>query len=153
MNIKEKIFSALRESYPQLKQLKDDYYIIGATALILSDIEIENTNDIDILVSDRDADWLRSEWKNKKIDITTDTSVLFRSNYSRYRFSNIEIEILGSLEVNKENSWRPLVINDFTNYRTKDFQVKIPTLAEQVRILNFFGRKKDLDRLKLIQIN
>lgn len=153
MTIKEKIFSALRESYPSLKQLKDHYYIIGATALILSDIEIENTNDIDILVSERDAEWLRDEWKNKKINITPDPSLLFRSNYSRYQFSDIEIEILGSLKVNKENIWTPLVIKDFVVFETEDFQVKIPTLAEQVRILNFFGRKKDLDRLKLIQIN
>lgn len=153
MNIKEKIFSALKESYPSLKQLRDDYYIIGSTALILSDIEIEHTNDIDILVSERDAEWLRNEWKSKKINITPDASVLFRSNYSRYNFSDIEIEILGSLEVNKDNTWTPLVIKDFTIFETNDFQVKIPTLAEQVRILNFFGRKKDLDRLKLIQIN
>jgi hypothetical protein len=153
MNIKEKIFSALRESYPQLKQLKDDYYIIGATALILSGIEIENTNDIDIVVSERDAEWLKSEWKNKKINISPDASILFRSNYSRYQFSDIEIEILGSLEVNKDNNWTPLLIKDFTIYEKTGFQVKIPTRIELVRILNFFGRKKDLERLKLIQIN
>jgi hypothetical protein len=131
MNIKEKIFSAL----------------------ILSGINIEHTSDIDILVSERDALWLQSEWKNKLINFTSADSVLFRSNLSRYKFSEMDIEILGSLEVNKEDIWTPVEIKDFIIFETDDFQVKTPTLEEQERILVFFGRKKDLDRLDLIRIN
>jgi len=153
MNIKEKIFSALKESYPTLKQLKDDFYIIGASALILSGIEIENTSDIDILVTERDAVWLRKEWENKSINFIPSNSVLFRSNYSRYEFPDMDIEIIGSLKVNKEGIWKPLVIKDFIIFETDEFQVKIPTIEEQVRILILFGRKKDLDRLDLIHNN
>jgi hypothetical protein len=153
MNIKEKIFSALKESYPTLKQLKDDFYIIGASALILSGIEIENTSDIDILVTERDAVWLRKEWENKSINFIPSNSVLFRSNYSRYEFPDMDIEIIGSLEVNKEGVWKPVIIKDFIIFDTDEFQIKIPTIEEQVRILIFFGRKKDLDRLDLIQNN
>ena len=151
MNIKDKIFSTLKESYPTLKQLKDDFYIIGASALILSGIEIENTSDIDILVSERDAVWLRKEWENKSINFIPSNSFLFRSNYSRYEFPNMDIEIIGSLEVKKEGVWKPVIIKDFIIFNTDEFKIKIPTIGEQVRILIFFGRKKDLDRLDLIQ--
>ena len=151
MNIKEKIHFTLNEAYPSLKNVKDDYFIIGSSALILSGIEIKNTHDIDILLTDRDVFYLQTEWENRMIkDYITQEDDLFRSTFSRYRFEKMDVETIGNLEVNKNGIWKPLKIEDYTIITLDTIQIKIPTLEEQMRIFNLFGREKDLEKIKLM---
>lgn len=152
ISINEKIVKVVTESYPTLKLLKDDFFVIGSSALILTGIEAGNTSDIDILTSNRDADFLREIWKDKQIKAhTPKRSDLFRSNFSRYKFDILDIEILGELEVNKNNRWEKLIIQEFTTITNKEIQIKIPTLKEQERIFKWFGREKDIIKAELIQ--
>ena len=66
MKIKEKINNVLKQAYPALKQLKNNYFIIiGSTALILAEIPIETTFDIDTVTSRQDAVSLRDAWADK----------------------------------------------------------------------------------------
>jgi hypothetical protein len=151
MTVDEKIFHTLKEAFPSLKLMKDDFYLIGSAALILSGIKIENIYDLDILVSDRDADFLMAEWGNRRIiEHAPKDNELFSSKFARYKFSELDIEILGELKVNKMGIWEKLEISDSQSITIDDFEIKTPTLNEQKRILQLFGRKKDKDRLKLI---
>jgi len=151
MTVDEKIFYTLKEAFPSLKLMRDDFYLIGSAALILSGIKIENIYDLDILVSDRDADFLMVEWGNRLIiEHVTKDNELFSSKFARYKFSELDIEILGELKVNKVGVWERLEISDSQSITIDDFEIKTPTLNEQKRILQLFGRKKDKDRLKLI---
>jgi hypothetical protein len=151
MTIEEKIICTLKEASHSLLLLKDNFYLIGSAALSLSGVKLDELYDIDILVSDRDADFLRAEWGNQLINgnITTDDE-LFSSKFARYKFSILYIEIMGDLKVNKRGIWERLEITENESIAVGNFEVKIPTLDEQKRILQLFGREKDKKRIKLI---
>lgn len=150
--IREKIYSTLREASPALLLLKDDFFIIGASALILLEINIANTFDIDILTSKRDAKELEILWSQKILDnhIPSDSD-LFRSTFSRFKFCELDIEVMGGLEVNKNGAWTQLVVQDYNILSIGEIEFKVPTLEEQMKILIFFGRKKDFQKLELIR--
>ncbi len=151
MTIEEKIFYTLEEASHSLLLLKDNFYLIGSAALNLSGFELDKMYDIDILVSDRDADFLREEWGNRltKEHITSDDK-LFSSKFARYKFSVLDIEIMGDLKVNKKGIWERLEITENESIAVGNFEIKIPTLNEQKRIFQLFGREKDKKRIKLI---
>lgn len=150
IDIKSKIISVLRDALPELRLLNDAFYIIGAAALILSDVKLDHTSDIDILTSDADAETLKLLWHDRIIEMhDPKNNELFRSNFARYRFTHVDIEIMGCLEVKKESGWIPLIINEYNIFSVDFFQVKMPTLEEQKRILQWFGRDKDLEKIEL----
>ncbi len=151
MNINTKISTVLQKAYPALKQLQDDYFIIGSSALNLCGTEIE-TADIDILLSRRDSAYLQNTWADKLIkDHVTQNDHLFRSDLSRFNFGELDIEIMPELEVNKNGIWVPLYVQDYFTIDLNGMQIKLPTIEEQKRIFNFFGREKDLKKIKLIE--
>lgn len=76
---------------------------------------------------------------------------MFRSNFSRYNFSLLDIEILGELEVKKNNNWERLIIQDYTVISKDEIEIKLPTIKEQERILRLFGRDKDIFKLNFIE--
>lgn len=153
MNITEKILSVIEEAYPTLKLLQNDFFIIGSSALILTGIGVGDTLDIDILTSSNDADFLRKSWKNRLLKgyKPQQNDDLFRSNFSRYNFSLLDIEILGELEVKKNNNWERLIIQDYTVISKDEIEIKLPTIKEQERILRLFGRDKDIFKLNFIE--
>lgn len=149
--IEKRISSVLERASPILQKLQDDFFIIGASALTLAGIEIGNTGDIDILSSKRDALYLQQIWTDKRVnDHITECDDLFRSTFARYSFGDMDIEVMGDLEINKNNIWQPLKIQDYFLIDIKYIQLKIPTIGEQIRILELFGREKDREKIALI---
>jgi hypothetical protein len=151
MTIEEKIIFTLQEASYSLLLLKDNFYVIGSAALNLSGVELDKMYDIDILVSGRDADFLKVEWGSRAIKehIPSDDK-LFSSKFARYKFSVLHIEIMGDLKVNKKEIWENLKVNENKSMVVGNVEIKIPTLNEQKRILQLFGRQKDKKRIKLI---
>ncbi len=149
--MKERIERTIADIATNLAQTKDDFFIIGASALLLSGIDIENTEDIDILTSRQDALILQKLWKdNIASNHIPKHSDLFRSNFNRYKFQWIDVEVMGGLEVNTQEGWILLTVNDYIVHNIGDIEIKIPTLQEQRRILTLFGREKDYQKIKLI---
>lgn len=132
--------------------LKDNHFVIGSCAMILSGIPINQTSDLDLLVSNEDAEILKLLWANrmKKNYVPSDTH-LFRSNFGRFDFGDLDVEVMGGLEVFKNNAWAALQVENFIEVSFRAQKIKIPTLEEQRRIFNFFGREKDLVKAKLIE--
>ena len=150
----EKIHTTLHEALPSLNLLKDDFFIIGSAALTLSGINAGEISDLDILTSKEDAFKLKSEWKSRHIAYPhTIDNHLFHSEFSRYKFSTLDIEIMGNLKINTQGEWQKLLVKEWTTFNIDYLNIKIPTLNEQKRILNLFGRTKDKERIKLIHIN
>ena len=149
--VKTKITDTLKAAREGLACLKDDFFIIGACSTILSGIDIGNTNDIDILVTTEDADKLRSVWRDKiEENPPLKESELFKSNFTRYNFPKMYIEAMGDLLIFKNGNWEKVTVNHYTTTAIDGFEIKIPTIEEQIRILQLFGRKKDMERLSLI---
>jgi len=132
--------------------LQDDFFVIGSSALILSDIPmINHTEDIDLLTSSRDADQLKELLKNKRIDYKPTETTRFKSNFARFGFDELDLEVMGDLEVYIKGQWRKVKVDRFKEVRVGESKIKIPTLAEQVRILQLFGRQKDIDKVTLLK--
>ena len=141
----------MNQAYPTLSQLEDDYFLIGSSALALTGINIASTNDIDILTSQKNTDELKINWSDRlKANYQPQDVSLFRSNFARFDFDTMDVEVMGGLEVKKTNDWIPVTIEDYFLYEKDGYQVKIPTLEEQKRILLLFDRGKDREKLKLI---
>ncbi len=151
MTIEEKITYTLVEASQSLLLLKDNFYLIGSAALSLCGIKLDLMSDMDILVSGRDAGFLKTAWRNRLIEehVTTDDDLFF-SKFARYKFSVLDIEIMGDLKVKNNGIWKRLEIEESTSVIAGNFEIKIPTLSEQKRILQLFGREKDQKRIKLI---
>ena len=95
---------------------------------------------------------MRNIWQDKRVkEYVPKQSDLFCSNFARYNFGALDIEVLGELKVQKNNIWERLIIQDYTIVSNDGFEVKIPTTKEFERILKLFGRKKDLLKLDLLE--
>jgi len=97
--IKKKIIAVLEKAHPALNQLQDEFFIIGTSALILSDIPINDTKDIDLLTSSRDADNLKKLWKERLLNYKPTEITRFKSNFARFQFGSLDVEVMGDLEV------------------------------------------------------
>lgn len=151
MESKEIIIKTLTELSDKLQDIRSDWYIIGASAIIMSDIKIGKTSDIDILTTKEGAkEWRIALQEYMEINPVTKEDDLFRSKFSRFKLPLIDIEVMGGLQVNKNGKWKDVLISDFQQIPVGDTFVKIPTLNELERILLLFGRDKDLKRLTLI---
>ncbi|GHS92326.1 hypothetical protein FACS1894203_4670 [Bacteroidia bacterium] len=151
MKLRDRIFAVLKDAYPALRLLEDEWYIIGTSGLVLAGVKLEKTSDIDILTSVRDAEKLKIAWKNRmRKDFDSSNTELFESDFSRYDFGTLDIEIMGGLKVNHSGKWIPLTISDHLHILTSDFEIRVPTLEEQKKILLLFGREKDLKKIKLL---
>jgi len=151
MVFKQKISFVLSQAYPTLNHLEDDYFLIGSSALILSGVDLTSETDIDILTSSKNAEILKVKWGTKlRENYQPADSSLFRSNFARFDFGSMDIEVMGGLLVKKGDSWNPVIIKDYLLLEDNGLSIKIPTLEEQKRILEFFGRDKDKEKLNLI---
>ena len=145
----EKVLSLIS---PDLQTLKDNYFVIGSCALILSGVPIEKISDLDLLVSNEDAEQLKLVWADRmRKKYAPSDQHLFRSNFGRFDFGELDVEVMGELEVFRNNEWKTLQIKDWIELSVGEYRIKIPTLEEQKQIFYFFGREKDKLKMKLIE--
>jgi hypothetical protein len=149
--MKNKITQLLASIYPDLQQLKDDHFIIGSCAMLLSDMAVPIVTDLDLLVSSADADTLKHKWTYRtRKGFSPANQHLFRSNFARFDFGELDVEVMGNLEVCKNNQWLPVIVKQTTEVSINGMSFNIPTLAEQRRIFLLFGREKDIAKANQI---
>lgn len=134
-----------------LQNLHDDWFVIGASALLLSGVPVGQTGDIDILTTQAGSKALQQAWlPYKESAPETKEDNLFRSEFARFRMPQMYIEVMGNLQICKEGVWQDVQVRDWREVQVGSLRVKVPTLAEQKRILMLFGRPKDLRRILII---
>jgi phosphorylcholine metabolism protein LicD len=147
MTPKEKIQVLIEEIKPTLGLLQDDHFIIGASALIISGVDIADTQDIDLVTSLRDAKTLKSIWNRQiRSGYKPEHADKFRSHFTRYQFATMDVEVMGALEMKAGREWLLLKVHASDAYAGSE-RLRIPTLQEQRRILLQFGREKDLQKV------
>ena len=148
MKIKDKITQTLASIAIELQEISSEFYIIGASAMILSEIEIGETFDIDILTTEANSLKLQ-QLLSRYIEVAPKTKEndLFRSNFARFHLPLMDIEVMGDLQIKKNNVWLPVCVEKYREIFIGNLIIRIPTLEEQKRILSFFGREKDLKRI------
>ncbi len=150
--MRKKIEKVLSVISPDLQILKDNYFVIGSCALVLSGISIKKTSDLDLLVSNEDAEQLKLMWASRRREnYSPSDQHLFRSNFARFYFDELDVEVMGGLEVFRNNGWMQLRNENCLEISIGEQKIKIPTLEEQKQIFYFFGREKDKLKAKLIE--
>lgn len=151
MKIKDRINGTLTSITAELQGINSEFYVIGASAMILSGIEIGETSDIDILTTEMHASKLQHLLKAyMEVAPETKEDDLFCSNFARFNLPLIDLEVMGNLQIKKNNMWHPVCVQEYQEIFIGDLIVRIPTIEEQKRILSLFGREKDLKRLLLL---
>lgn len=152
MTPKERLTLFFETVRTDLDLLQNEFFVIGSGALVLSGVAVDSMEDIDMLTSSPDAGFLKERWASHiQPTYVPDCPSLFRSDFARFRFDGISVEVMGNLQVNKGQCWVPLLVQEYQAVEIAGCSVKVPTLMEQFRIFRFFGRPKDLQKAELLK--
>ncbi|MBB5357748.1 hypothetical protein HDE76_000930 [Rhodanobacter sp. ANJX3] len=148
----ESLHAALAAVLPDLRsRCRDPWVVIGSAAACLVGADV-SVADLDLLTSVRDADALRDRWQRQHDAVhRPDGAERFRSRFARYRFVGLPVEVMGGLEVFGPDGWMPLRIDRIVHVSIAGLSVPVPAIAEQIRVLDGFGRPKDRARMAVLK--
>jgi hypothetical protein len=146
------LHDGLRLVVPVLSKLcVDRWCVIGSAAARLSGIETV-VADIDVLCTRRDAETLMVHWAQQRAhDFAPAASDRFRSGFARFHLAALPLEVMGDLEVCVDGLWQRVQVLRLDDRELDGLRVPVPTIEEQIRILEIFGRRKDLERALLLR--
>jgi hypothetical protein len=146
------LHEALAASVPDLHRCcRDPWALIGSGAAWLTGAQV-TVADLDVLTSARDAETLRGHWRARQDEAWMPSSAeRFRSHFARFLFPGLPVEVMGGLELCGERGWEPVRVGEVVTVDVSGLEVTIPTVAEQIRVLESFGRPKDLQRAALLK--
>lgn len=137
--------NALLRGHGLMHENRDPWWIIGSAAMLLfghKDIEI---NDVDFLVSERDAKVI-----SRRLGLPNQAdsgSTLFRSPFLlRPPSEGVEVEIMAGLEINHAGTWNLVILKTRQSHDWKGLTVFTPDRTELTALYRRIGRDKDLRR-------
>lgn len=141
------LFVALTELVPDLHvHCAEPWCLIGSAAARLLGAEV-SVADVDVLVSRADAEALTTLWADRRdaahVPAGNDR---FRSHFARFRFPGLPVEVMGGLQLDQGEGWRPVSPGRLVLAGVQGIAVPVPALDEQIRILESFDRDKDRER-------
>lgn len=129
----------------------EQWWLIGSSALYLHDIDGLHINDIDILVPDAEAARCVAEVLGAG-PVPKTPSDQFRSEFfACKRYDDLDIEIMGGFRFYQGENWQLLMPKSRWSFIRESGMLYAPDLNEMCDILRLFGRRKDQQRLGLIQ--
>ena len=147
----EQLRAALALVVPDLQACcRDAWCLIGSAAAWLVGATV-TVADVDVLTSRRDAGVLIEHWQSRLQAPTVEGAERFRSRYARFGFPGLAVEVMGGLEVCGDGGWSPVHVDDIIHTELAGLSLPIPAVAEQIRLLQRFGRPKDQQRAALLQ--
>jgi hypothetical protein len=147
------VTAALVATVPDLhRHCRDPWIVIGSVAAYLAGAAV-TVADLDVLTSVRDAQTMAGHWQAQRdLEYTPADSPRFRSHLlARFHFGGLPVEVMGGLEVSGADGWVPVRIGARTFVDIDGLSVPIPTIAEQIRVLQSFARPKDFQRVALLK--
>lgn len=144
--------ATLHSVLPELRRLcRDPWCVIGSAAAWIVGAHV-SVADVDLLTSVDDADRLEAHWAPLREETyAPEGAERFRSRFSRYQFAQMPVEVMGGLQLNPGDGWQPVRVGEVVNATWGELTVPIPSFDEQLRILESFGRPKDLYRAGLLR--
>ena len=150
--MRDALEQVILDAVPQLRQLcRDPWQLIGSAAARLAGAAV-SVADLDLLTSAADAARLADAWRDRReAGYAPAGAERFRSHFVRFRFAGMPVEVMGALELDAGQGWTPVTVREVMLVRVAGLQVPVPSIAEQIRILESFGRPKDLHRAALLR--
>ncbi len=127
--------------------LRDDWWIIGSAAIALTGVNIE-VLDVDLLVSERDAQALLAGWAAPKIAMGGQDR--FRAVSGEHSGTPIPIQVMGRLEINLDDQWSPVSPTTRVHIDLPGGAVCIPDPDDLLALLLMFRRPQDLVRAEML---
>ena len=148
----DRLQQTLQEALPDLQRLcVDPWVLIGSAAARLVGASVE-VADIDVLTSAGDADRLAEHWQaRRESHFEPAGAERFRSRFARFRFAGLPLEVMGGLQLHDTGGWTSVLAGEVMFAPLGGMQIPVPRIAEQIRILESFGRPKDLQRAALLR--
>ncbi|KLD65836.1 hypothetical protein Y882_01295 [Dyella japonica DSM 16301] len=146
------LYATLAEIVPELHvHCAQPWCVIGSAAALLAGADV-SVADVDLLVSRDDADTLMALWADRREPVYEPANAeRFRSHFARFRFPGTPVEVMGGLELNQGDGWKLVEAGRLTLVGLNGLAVPVPSLEDQIRILESFGREKDAQRAKTLR--
>jgi hypothetical protein len=121
----------------------DRWVLIGSAAARLAGAAV-SVADIDILTDADDAAHLARYWAaHRDHEHVPADARRFRSHFSRFGFRPMPVEVMGNLEWCGPDGWHPVTVEHVHRVNVDGLWIRLPTRAEQIRLLESFARPKD----------
>ena len=79
---------------------------------------------------------------------------LFRSNFARFKLPLMDIEVMGDLQIKKNDIWQSVCVKEYEEIFIGNLIIKIPTIEEQKRIASILSSLDEkIETNKLINDN
>ena len=146
------LYTTLAEIVPELHvHCVDPWCLIGSAAALLVGANV-NVADVYVLVSRDDAERLMTLWSAQREHVYEPAGAdRFRSHFARFRFPGMPVEVMGGLELNQGDGWKPVQAGRLTLVGLRGLAVPVPSVDDQIRILESFGREKDRQRASVLR--
>lgn len=147
------LYATLADIVPELHvHCVDPWCVIGSTAALLAGADV-SVADVDVLTSREDAERLMALWADRREHVYEPAGAeRFRSHFARFRFPGVPVEVMGGLELNRGDGWKPVLAGRLVLAGLNGLAVPMPSVDDQIRILQSFGRDKDLARARLLAL-
>jgi hypothetical protein len=146
------LYATLAEIVPDLHvQCVDPWCVIGSTAALLLGAQT-GAADVDVLTSRADAERLMAHWAARRESaFAPPDDDRFRSHFARFRFPGAPVEVMGALELHVGECWQPVLPGKLVLASVNGLAVPVPSVDDQIRLLESFGREKDAPRVAALR--
>lgn len=125
----------------------DEWWIIGSAAAVLAGAEIAEVRDVDLLLSEGDADRLFARWSSRPRSNAARSEQFRSAAFARFEHGPLPIEAMAGFEMRVRGRWRPV----WPLTREARAAVFMPSVAEQIAILQAMDREKDRARIEALR--
>ena len=128
----------------------DPWWIIGSAAVTLHGADVPDIQDVDVLMTAKDAEQvLRQLGLRPRLPTA---STMFRSSvFGTWSAPPLPVEIMGDLSLATPTGWCPVRPNTREAVTVDGHQLFVPAAGELIALLRSFGRPKDLVRIQLLE--
>jgi len=131
---------------PDLDGLGEPWTIIGSGALMILGFPVGECSDVDILTTRSGAAALERLWRHRRQVAYQPPAAPFASQFSRYLWAEGAVEVMGDMRVHRPEGWAVVDPGQAERRRFGRHNWPVPSPHDQLRLLDFLGRPKDLVR-------
>jgi len=148
-----RVIAALGELVPRIAGcFRDPWWVIGSAAAHLVAAPEIVPHDIDVLASAHDVDAFAARHGDVlDRDYRPGDGARFRSRFARFAFAPLPVELMGGLEVDDGRGWRAVHVGATRMVDCDGQAIPLPTVAGQIRLFEWFGRDKDLEKARILR--
>lgn len=144
---RDSISGSLEDILPLLNLADPSWVIFGSASLVLNGVPGCMAHDVDILMTRQGALRAKELLQPYLVETLESSGGKFRSLQTHYLIKGIDLDISGDLEVQHEDSWIPIRVENVNLYQG----LRYASLQDCLRLLALFNRPKDRSRMALVE--